>query len=129
MPIFFKYFLAWFPMLTIAIANGSLRNLWYRRYMSDNAAHQVSTFTLIIFFALYVWYIVGRIPLSSGAQALLAGLLWLVLTLVFEFGFGRWRGNSWDYLLADYNLAKGRLWVLIPIFTAIAPYIFYKIRR
>jgi hypothetical protein len=60
---------------------------------------------------------------------LLAGLLWLVLTLVFEFGFGRWRGKSWEQLLADYDLAKGRLWVLIPVFTSLAPYIFYRLRK
>lgn len=129
MPILFKYFLAWFPMLVIAILNGALRDLGYKRYMSDTAAHQISTFTLIAFFAIYVWYIVGKIPPVSNQQALLAGLLWLVLTLCFEFGFGRLRGSSWDVLLSDYNLAKGRLWVLIPAFTALAPYIFYKLRR
>jgi hypothetical protein len=126
---FFKYLIAWFPMLLIAIANGAARDLIYKRYVGDLTAHQISTFSLILLFAIYTWYIVSRYPPASGTEAILAGLLWMILTLAFEFGFGRARGNSWDKLLADYNLLKGRLWVLIPIWVAIAPYIFYKLTR
>jgi len=56
-------------------------------------------------------------------------LFWLVLTLLFEFGFGRYRGNSWEKLFTDYNLLKGRLWILIPLWLAIAPYLFFKLRN
>ena len=41
------------------------------------------------------------------------GTGWLALTVVFEFGFGRLVAKqSWDELLADYNVARaapGRL--------------------
>ena len=38
--------------------------------------------------------------------------LWLGMTLAFEFLFGHYiAGKSWSLLLADYNLAAGRLWV------------------
>ena len=66
------------------------------------------------------------IPPASARQALLIGLFWLALTLLFEFGFGRYRGNSWEKLLADYNLLEGRLWLLIPAWVAMAPWIFTK---
>lgn len=122
----FKYFLAWFPMLLLAILNGSLRDLGYKKYIGDLAAHQLSTITLIILFAFYIGYIIHRFPPSSSAQAIFIGLLWVMLTLCFEFGFGKARGNSWSALLADYNIMKGRIWILIPIWILIAPYIFYK---
>jgi hypothetical protein len=48
------------------------------------------------------------------------------MTLAFEFGFGRWRGRSWEQLLEDYNVFEGRLWLLIPLWVMIAPYLFYK---
>ena len=122
-----KYFLAWFPMLLLAIANGALRDLVYKKYVGELAAHQVSTFSLIILFAVYIGFIIKWIPLASANQAMLVGLLWLVLTLAFEFGFGRYRGNSWEKLFADYNLLKGRLWILIPVWVAIAPYVFFRL--
>ncbi|HMU09503.1 MAG TPA: hypothetical protein PKC54_05810 [Ferruginibacter sp.] len=124
---FLKYFLAWFPMLLLAIANGALRDLVYKKYVGELAAHQVSTFSLIILFAVYIGFIIKWIPLASANQAMLVGLLWLVLTLAFEFGFGRYRGNSWEKLFADYNLLKGRLWILIPVWVAIAPYVFFRL--
>ena len=33
----------------------------------------------------------------------------------------RWRGNSWEKLLEDYHLLKGKVWVLIPVWIALAP--------
>ena len=129
MSITVKYILAWFPMLIIAIANGALRDLGYKKFTGELLAHQASTFTLLAFFSVYVHYIVGRIPPASASQAITLGLLWLLLTLIFEFGFGLLRGKTLSTLLTDYNIFKGRLWILIPLFTVVAPYIFYKLRH
>lgn len=128
MPVFVKYILAWFPMLLIAILNGTLREA-YKPFTGNLTAHQLSTVTLIIFFSFYIYYVTNKIPLTSGLQALAIGMIWVILTLAFEFGFGRFRGNSWSTLLEDYNLLKGRIWVLIPLWVLIAPYIFYKLKR
>lgn len=125
----FKYFLAWFPMLLLAIINGTLRDLGYKKYLGDLTAHQISTVTLITLFAFYIGYIINRFPPTSSTQAIFIGIIWVLLTLCFEFGFGRYRGNSWSVLFADYNLMKGRIWVLIPLWILIAPYVFYKILR
>ena len=122
----FKYILLWFPMLVIAIINGSLRDLWYKKYVGDLAAHQISTFTLILFFAVFIAFVFQKYSPASSTRAVLIGVVWVVMTLLFEFGFGRWRRNSWEKLFEDYNFLKGRLWVLIPLWIAIAPYVFYK---
>lgn len=129
MSVFVKYLLLWFPMLMIAVLNGTLREFVFKKFTGELAAHQLSTVTLLLFFAAYIWFVSTRIPLDSSVNALLIGLMWVTLTLIFEFGFGRYRGNSWETLLHDYNLVKGRLWVFIPIWVAIAPYLFYKLRN
>lgn len=50
----------------------------------------------------------------ARADLLRIGLLWLVLTVAFEFGFFHSVvGKPRDVLLADYNLLRGRLWVLV----------------
>jgi hypothetical protein len=123
-----KYFLLWFPMLLIAIGNGLLREGLFRRYMHEFSAHRLSTVTLIVFFAIYIGLVIYNFPPTRN-EALLTGLVWLVMTLVFEFGFGRWRGTSWSVLLEDYNIIKGRLWILVPLWVAFAPYIFYRVWR
>ena len=123
-----KYILAWFPMLIIAIANGALREMLFKKYLNDLRAHQLSTVTLILFFAGYIWYIIRKWPPDSQKQSILIGVLWLLLTLCFEFGFGYYRGNTWNKMLAEYNLFEGRLWIFIPLWVLLAPYIFYKLK-
>jgi hypothetical protein len=123
------YILLWFPMLVLAIINGLIRELLLRKFVGKLRAHQLSTVTLIIFFAVYIWFIMKRFPPASGTMAILVGLVWVLMTLCFEFGFGRYRGNSWATLLEDYNLFKGRLWILIPAWVLVAPFLFYNINH
>jgi hypothetical protein len=124
-----KYFLLWFPMLLIAIGNGFLREAVIKKWVSELTAHQISTATLLLFFAVYIGFVIKNFAPHSSTQAIFIGVLWLILTLAFEFGFGRWRGNPWEKLLMDYNLLKGRLWVLIPLWVTIAPLLYYRLLR
>ncbi|MFT4018349.1 MAG: hypothetical protein QM668_15395 [Agriterribacter sp.] len=123
-----RYFLCWFPMLILAIINGSARDLWYKKYVGEIRAHQISTFSLVLLFGIYIWIVMKKIPVESEMNAILLGLFWLILTLVFEFGFGLMRGSTMSQLLGEYNIMKGRVWVLIPIWVSFAPYLFFKIQ-
>jgi hypothetical protein len=72
-------------------------------------------------------YVVGWI---SSRHAIGIGALWLVLTLAFEFMLGRFvSGLSWREMLAEYDLASGRLWALVPLWIAVAPYVLYRFYR
>ncbi len=125
----FKYFLLWFPMVIIAIINGTIRQLFYTKFFNELHSHQLSVLSGIILFAVYIWIITGIWEIESSEQAILIGLLWLGMTIIFEFLFGHFvMGNSWEKLFADYNFLKGRLWVIVLLWTAISPYIFFKIR-
>lgn len=121
------YALWWLPMIVLAVLNGTTRDLGYKKYVGEIPAHQVSTVSLLILLAIYIGWVIRKHPPSSAAQAIYIGLLWLALTLAFEFGLGLARGHSMSHLLKDYNILKGRIWVLVPLWTAIAPYMFYKL--
>ena len=89
-----KYILTWFPMLLLAIGNGALRDLVYKKYTGELTAHQLSTISLLLLFALYIGFIIRKYPPVSSKQAILVGALWMLLTLIFEFGFGKARGRT-----------------------------------
>jgi hypothetical protein len=92
-------------------------------------AHQVSTLTGGIAFATYIWGLSRVWPLESAVQALGIGLMWVAMTVAFEFLFGRYAARRpWSALLADYNLLAGRVWVLLLVWLAIAPYVFWRWR-
>ncbi|BAZ06650.1 hypothetical protein [Calothrix sp. NIES-3974] len=125
-----RYILAWLPMVLIAIINAGIREYTYAKYLGELRAHQLSTLTGIFALGLYIWLITSIWPIHSTSQAFIIGFIWLGLTLAFEFLFGHYvMHNPWSKLLADYNILAGRVWILVLIWTAIAPVIFFSMRR
>jgi len=123
-----KYALAWLLMPIIGIINGIIRQYGYKQALGELRAHQVSTVTGIILFGLYIWVLTRWWKIQSSAQAIAIGVMWLALTVAFEFLFGHYvMKHPWSRLLHDYNILEGRIWALVLLFVVIAPYIFYKL--
>ena len=122
------YTIAWLPLVLIAILNGALRELGYKRFMKELHAHQISTLIGMVLVAIYVW-IMGLIwPIESLTQAFQIGGIWLLLTILFEFGFGHFiMGHPWEKLFFDYNIFAGRVWLLFIVWTAVSPAVFFLI--
>ncbi|PTD93872.1 hypothetical protein C9439_05700 [archaeon SCG-AAA382B04] len=60
----------------------------------------------------------------SKLDLVLIGTFWFILTIFFEFIFGHYvMGHLWNKLLADYNILKGRIWILVLLTTLVAPLI------
>jgi hypothetical protein len=125
-----KYILAWVPMVLIAIANAFLRENVFAKRLSELQAHQVSTATGVLLFGIYIWVITRIWRPGSPGQAFIIGLIWLGLTVAFEFLFGRYVvGHPWSRLFHDYNLLAGRVWVMVLIWVTLAPYVFYRLQK
>ena len=123
-----RYVSVWFVLVIVAIINGTIRNVVYKDCLGDLRAHQLSTLTGVILFGLVIWGFTRLWKITSAGQAWTIGFLWLALTIVFEFLFGHYvMGNSWSKLFHDYNIFAGRVWILVLIWTTIAPYVFYKL--
>jgi hypothetical protein len=121
-----RYVLAWFALLVVAVANGALRQFTFGKHMSELRAHQVSTLIGSVLVGILIWLVIRTWPPSSSSQALLVGLIWLVLTVAFEFFMGLVLARRpLSRVLRDYNLAAGRVWVLLLIWLAVAPWAFY----
>lgn len=124
-----RYILAWFPMLAIAIANGALRQLTFGRKLPELQSHQLSTFIGSSVLGLFIWGVIRLWPPASARQSAEIGFIWVSLTVVFEFAMGRFIiHRPWQQLFHDYNLAAGRVWVLLLLWICFAPYLFYRLR-
>ncbi len=123
------YLLAWIPMVFVAIANGLARDLGYRRFMTELQAHQLSTLIGMIVFAVYTWAVERLWPLASAREAVAVGAIWLALTVAFESGFGHFVAkHTWRRLAMDYNLLKGRVWLVFLLWLAALPYLVFRLR-
>jgi hypothetical protein len=113
---------AWLGGAAIGVVNGIAREKTYGRALGEHAAHNVSGATAVAGFAGYFALLQRRWPIPSTRGALAIGAGWLSLTVAFEFGFGRLVAKqSWDELLADYDVAAGRTWPFVLAWIALGP--------
>ncbi len=120
---------AWFLFMFLAIVNAGIRNNVYKPVVGDLVANQISTliFITVIFAVTYLVLRFSSLKLSDS-EALLMGTIWLVFTIIFEFIAGHYVfGNSWEKLFADYNILKGRIWILVLLTTFLSPYLANKL--
>ena len=112
----------WLLLLVIAILNGGVREGWIIPRWGSRTGHIVSTLMLAALIVLTAWISVRWVRLSTPAGAVRVGILWLVLTLAFEFLAGHYLfRRGWASLWAEYDLSQGRIWVLLPLVTFLAP--------
>src|SRR5215210_8823463 len=87
----FRAMVVWFGILVLASLNGALRDLVVAPRVGDTIARAISTLILCGLIALVTWYAI------------------------------RWIGPHGSVILEDYNVLRGRIWVLVPLVTFLAP--------
>jgi hypothetical protein len=116
-----KHMVAWFAVPFVAIANGALREMTYGRMLPKDLSHNLSLAPLMVGIFAFAYLIGQRWPLPSRRAGVQVGVVWLTLTVAFEFGMGAVTGVSAEDVLAQYNVLRGHLWPLAPLSMAIAP--------
>ena len=112
----------WCVILLFAVLNGGLREALLLPAFGAPLAQILSGLLLALIILALSFVLVPRIGPLRRAQAMRIGLLWLGLTLGFEFGFGLWvQGHSWSELLAAYTFKDGNLWTLVLVVIFLAP--------
>ena len=112
----------WLGILAIANVNGALREFLLVALLGQTLARALSTILLCVLVAILARATIGWIGARNASEAWRVGLLWLALTLGFEFLAGHYLfGDSWEQLLREYDLAAGRIWAIVPLVTLIAP--------
>jgi hypothetical protein len=125
-----RWISAWIGAAALGVANGAGREMLYADATGDEAAHVISTGTLLALLGGYMWLLQRRWPLSTRREALSIRASWASATVAFEFGFGHWAaGDSWSALLANYDLTAGRVWVLVPGAMAAGPELARRLTR
>ena len=112
----------WVAILILASINGAVRDLLLTPRLGDTLARALSTIVLSVVVLSVTWFTVAWIHLRTQPDALLVGLLWVTLTLAFDLFAGHYLFHKpWSTLLADYDLRRGRIWILVLIITFAAP--------
>jgi hypothetical protein len=112
----------WLLLLAAAVANGAIRETFIVPRTGAGVGHLISTVMLCLAILALTWLAIGWIHPVSRREAWMVGGVWLALTLAFEFLAGHYLfGNPWSRLFEDYNVLRGRVWLLVLVTTACAP--------
>lgn len=108
-----KVILMWLCFIPIPFINGILREAWYKKKVNELWANIIGVKFLSLSFLIYTYlFFAKNLNSLSFGQMTKFGFIWLIMTVVFEFGIGLVAGKDFKYMLADYNIFKGRLWPL-----------------
>jgi hypothetical protein len=117
-----RLLIVWFAMLIMASANGGVREALLLPLMGPGPARALSTLLLCAIVFLLTYFTIAWIGPRSSREAWVIGALWVALTLAFEFLAGHYLfGSPWSELLAEYNVFRGRIWILAVISIFVAP--------
>jgi hypothetical protein len=123
-----RAFIVWIAMLGLAVGNGIFRESILVPRLGSLRAGQVSTLLLCALILALTFRTVRWIHPVTIGQALVIGAMWVVLTLIFEFGSGLAQGKPMRELLADYDVLRGRIWPLVLVTLAVAPLLMSRAR-
>lgn len=128
--MWWKAIILWFVLMLLAIANGTVRVKFIIPYTGLTAGLGISTLMLCALILSTTWLSIRWLGPSRATQAWAIGVLWLAMTLAFEFGAGHYFFKKpWSELLVDYDLSQGRIWLLVPIVTVAAPWLMARVRE
>lgn len=127
--IFVRAFAVWLFIIFAESVHGTLRELLLRPYVGDLRARQLAVVTGMLLILAVAYAFIRWIRAGTTTTLLLIGLLWVALTIAFEFGLGLFvLGYSWDRMVEDYDLTRGGFLSLGMIVLLLSPLIAARLR-
>ncbi len=117
-----KASLIWFLILVLAILNGIVREAVLDTFLPPKTSLFLSGLllsALILFIAYWTLPWCGSLRRFDRWRI---GCYWLILTVAFEFSFGRLVAQKpWPELFAQYRFEGGNIWPLVLVVVLLAP--------
>ena len=125
-----KYVLAagiWLLILPLAILNGGLREAVLNKLGSIGLPLSGIILSLCIFGVAYL-----LIPKLDGCRPwdyLIFGIMWFILTNLFDLSMILTEGGGFGDLLGSYNFFTGNLWILVVLSALLSPVLAAVLRK
>jgi len=121
MLLVYGYF-AWVAFMVTGILNGIFRVSVLEGSLREYVAHLASTLILCAALLVEISVFLDIVGDYDTAWLIGLGVMWTLLTVAFEFGFGHFIARqSWSALLQNYDVLHGRIWPLVPLVLLLAP--------
>jgi len=115
-------------IIPLAFINGAFREIFLENRI-EIYANPVSCVILCVLAYLVSYFLLPRLGIGAIKTYLRIGLLWLMLTLVFETVLGFLMGNSFKEIINAYNITTGNFWLFVVIFIGFVPILVAKTKK
>lgn len=119
--------LIWILIIPIAILNGVLRESVFNKLGS--IALPLSGIILSICIFVMAFLLIPTIKNCKKKDYLFFGLIWFVLTNLFDLSMYISEGGGFSDLLNSYNFMSGNLWILVVLTTFVSPIVVAKLKK
>ena len=116
----------WFLIIPLAIINGGLRENVLVKL--GNIALPLSGIILSVCVFLVAYLLIPRIKNCEPKDYIIFGVIWFILTNLFDLLMYISEGGGFKQLLNSYNFLEGNLWILVIIATLVSPILILKIK-
>lgn len=120
-------FLIWVMIIPIAILNGGFRE--YVLVKLGGLALPLSGIILSICIFIVAYLLVPKIKNCVKRDYIFFGVMWFVLTNLFDLSAYIKEGEGFAGLLQSYNIFTGNTWLLVVLTALFAPMIVMKIKE
>jgi hypothetical protein len=124
-----KSLLIWLAIVPLAILNGAFRDMVINPLINDKYGRPLSCFSLCLIIFALCYFTIPRIGKGTAKTYWIIGLWWMLLTVLFETGMGLVMGITFSELMKAYDITTGNFWLLVVLFTGIAPWLTAKTRK
>lgn len=116
--------IAWIAILPLMVANGILRETALVPALGRRAADVASAALGIAIILVITWLFIRSADIRSIGALARTSIIWLVLTVAFEFIFGHYVDRKpWSALIENYAIWRGNLWPVVLATLLAAPFI------
>ncbi len=127
---FIRAFTVWLLIIFAESIHGTIRQLFLAPLVGDFPARRIAVFTGMILIFAITYFSIGWVNAPTKKSLLGIGLMWIILTVLFEFGLGIFVFNySRERMFEDYNILRGGLMGFGLLFMFFAPLLAEKLRR
>ena len=116
----------WFLIIPLAIINGGLRENVLVKL--GDIALPLSGIILSVCIFIVAYLLIPRIKNCELKDYIIFGVIWFILTNLFDLFMYISEGGGIKQLLNSYNFLDGNLWILVVITTLVSPILVSKIK-
>lgn len=119
----------WLLIMFAESIHGTMRQIFLAPLLGDFPARRIAFFTGMILIFLITLIFIRWIRAETMKSLFIVGLMWAILTLLFEFDLGFFvLGYSQERIFEDYDVSRGGLMEFGLLFMVFAPFLAAKLR-